>query len=55
MYHEEKIVNGILCHRGMPDAKWIQYTPKQLTEMLEATREDLFKEQIALDEAMLKS
>jgi hypothetical protein len=34
MYHEEKIINGVLCHRGTPDGLWLAYTPEQLTARL---------------------
>jgi len=35
MYHEEKTIKGVLCHRGKPDGEWIQYSKKQLTEKIE--------------------
>ena len=34
MFHEEKIIDGVLCWRGTPDGKWIKKTAKQLTAML---------------------
>ena len=34
MYHEEKIINGILCWRGTPQGEWIAHTPEELTEKL---------------------
>jgi len=42
MYHEEKIIDGVLCWRGTPDGEWTQKTAKQLTDMLiEARRRRL--------------
>ena len=35
MYFEQKIVNGILCHRGTPDGEWIPYSAEDLTGMLQ--------------------
>lgn len=34
MYHEEKVINGVLSWRGTPNGTWIQYTPEQLTKRL---------------------
>jgi hypothetical protein len=31
MYHEEKIIDGVLHWRGTPDEEWIAYTIEQLT------------------------
>jgi hypothetical protein len=31
MYHEEKMINGILCWRGTPNGEFIQYTLEQMT------------------------
>ena len=33
MYHEEKVIDGVLCWRGTPDGEWQQYTLEQLTAM----------------------
>lgn len=38
MYHEEKVINGVLCWRGTPDGEWQQYTPEALTVALTAER-----------------
>ena len=35
MYFEQKIIDGILCHRGTPDGDWVPYSPEDLTGMLE--------------------
>jgi len=35
MYFEQKIVNGILCHRNDPRGEWIQYSQEDLTGMLQ--------------------
>ena len=34
MFHEEKVINGVLCWRGTPDGDWIEYSSRQLTEKL---------------------
>jgi len=31
MYYEEKVIDGILCHRGTPNGEWIPYTLQDLT------------------------
>ena len=31
MFYEEKVIDGILCHRSTPDGEWIQFTLKSLT------------------------
>ena len=38
MYHEEKVINGVLCWRGTPDGEWEQYTAESLTIALTAER-----------------
>lgn len=38
MYHEEKVINGVLCWRGTPDGEWKQYTAEALTTALVAER-----------------
>jgi hypothetical protein len=38
MYHEEKVINGVLCWRGTPDGEWKQYTAEALTIALTAER-----------------
>ena len=35
MYHEEKIIDGVLCHRGLPNDDWTPYTAAQLTARLQ--------------------
>lgn len=32
MYHDEKLINGVLHWRGTPNGKWIIYTLEQLSE-----------------------
>ncbi len=39
MYHEEKIIDGVLCWRGLPDGEWKQFTQKQLTDRMVTLRE----------------
>lgn len=31
MYFEERIIDGVLCHRNAPDGEWIAYTAAELT------------------------
>lgn len=38
MYHEEQVIDGVLCHRGTPDGEWKPYTPRALTIALTAER-----------------
>lgn len=38
MYHEEQVINGVLCWRGTPDGEWTQYTIEALTIALTAER-----------------
>lgn len=34
MYHAEKIIDGVLCYKTLPDAKFKPFTAEQLTERL---------------------
>jgi hypothetical protein len=34
MFHEEKVINGVLCWRGTPNGEWIPFTMEQLTRKL---------------------
>ena len=38
MYYEEKIIDGALHHRSVPNGKWIPFTTKELTDMYIAAR-----------------
>ena len=38
MYHEEAVINGVLCWRGTPDGEWQKYTLEALTIALTAER-----------------
>lgn len=38
MFHEEKVINCVLCWRGTPDGEWTQYTPEALTVALNSAR-----------------
>lgn len=42
MYHEEKIIDGVLCWRGTPRGEFIQYTAEELTQKIVALREQLY-------------
>lgn len=35
MYYDEQVINGVLCHRGTPNGKWIPFTVEQLTARLQ--------------------
>lgn len=39
MYHEEKIIDGILCWRGTPDGEWMQYSKQELTTKVAAYKD----------------
>lgn len=36
MYHEERIIKGVLCWRSTPSGLWTQYTAAELTAKLQA-------------------
>ena len=38
MYHEEKVINGVLRWRGTSDGEWEQYTLEALTTALTSER-----------------
>ena len=38
MYYEEKIIDGVLCHRDDPDGKWIPFTIEALSTAFVATK-----------------
>lgn len=39
MYHAEKIIDGVLHWKGMPNSPWKPYSHEQLTNMLVKERE----------------
>ena len=39
MYHEEKIINGVLCWRGSPTGKWNEFSKEILTKKLMEAQE----------------
>lgn len=41
MYHEEKVINGVLHHRGTPWGKFTPYSAEQLTKKLLEVRNEL--------------
>lgn len=45
MYHEEKIIDGVLHHRNHPQAQWKAYTIEQLTNKVEALKFKLSKQE----------
>jgi hypothetical protein len=38
MYYEEKVIHGVLCHRGTRDGNWIPFTIAELTIKYEGVR-----------------
>jgi hypothetical protein len=34
MYYNEGIINGVLCHKSIPDGEWIPFTAVQLTKRI---------------------
>ena len=51
MYHEEKVINGVLCHKSTPDGPWEPFTPKALTTALIAERSNSKKLSSLLENA----
>ena len=56
MYHEEKIINGVLHWRGAPDGEWVPYTIGELSAMVvnfktgyKQAREELKRERESRD------
>jgi hypothetical protein len=49
MYHEERVIDGVLCWRGTPDGEWTEYTAKELTAMVQGLRQTVFKIEAALE------
>jgi hypothetical protein len=47
MYYDEQVINGVLCHRGTPNGKWIPFTVEQLTARLQELK--AAEQQRALD------
>lgn len=39
MYYEERVIDGILCHRGTPDGGWTPFTREELTQMIGEAKE----------------
>jgi hypothetical protein len=50
MYHDEKIINGILYWRGTPNGEWTQYTLTQLTAKIERLRRQVQRSLESLSE-----
>ena len=40
MYHEEKEIDGVLCHRSDPKGEFVPYSQKALTRMYLAARRE---------------
>lgn len=34
MYHEEKVIDGVLCHRSTPTGVWMKYSAEAITAKL---------------------
>ena len=39
MYYDEQVINGILCHRTLPNGEWIPFTPEQITQKFVQAKE----------------
>jgi len=50
MYHEERVVNGVLCFRNTPAGEWIEYTAKELTQLVQDLRQTVFAVKAAIGE-----
>lgn len=35
MFHEEKVIDGVLCWRGLQDSEWTAYDSRELTKRLQ--------------------
>jgi hypothetical protein len=64
MYHEEKMIDGVLCWRGDPDGEFTPYTAEQLSRKYEQEKEqtlclreieDQLRAQLAKNEEVLRS
>lgn len=42
MYHEERVINRILCFRTTPKGKFIPYSLEQLTEKIQKMKDELY-------------
>lgn len=40
MYFQEKVIDGVLCYRHHPHARFVPYTPLQLTKKLQAWKKN---------------
>lgn len=49
MYHEERIVDGVLSWRGTPDGEWQEYSKVELTSFLDQIRTRLMLIELAND------
>lgn len=38
MFHEEEIIDGVLCYRTTPRGQWEQYSKFELSQMLDKAR-----------------
>lgn len=38
MHYEERIVDGVMCHRNRPDGEWIPFTAQELSMKYENQR-----------------
>lgn len=46
MFHEEKVILGVLCWRSTPDGEWREFTAHQLTLRLIELETRLNKESV---------
>jgi hypothetical protein len=46
MYHEEKVISGVLWHRSNPSGDFMRYTLEELTQKYEELKAELLKTQL---------
>jgi hypothetical protein len=51
MYHEEKVINDVLCWRGTPNGEWIKYSDNVLTDRFVELRARLAKAEAVIEAA----
>ena len=50
MFHEEKLISGVLHWRNTPDGKWIARTPEQLSQrVIELERQIAWKDEVIFE------
>jgi hypothetical protein len=52
MFHEEKLILGVLCWRGTPNGEWTEYTAHQLSRKLAELKKERDAAMAALEAEM---